>query len=186
MNSPISTCQTVADAVGDIILLDDIPLTLIIDEYNLRALPAYPTTFIATLSGRKLTTALRTIVLAFYITGGKEIPREHQLSYVVVSIDHDSALLAGTGSGKTLTIALLIHLAGIKFVTVTVSPLKRLQIAQVLDIYKSDSTTTNTVIMQAEDFHIKYKIPTLVINDDTPRTREFWKVRERFLCLYTC
>ncbi|KAL0057289.1 hypothetical protein AAF712_016074 [Marasmius tenuissimus] len=150
-------CQTVADYVEDVLTMQNTPLLQIIERYDIPANPYYPHTYITSLSGKNLTTALRTIVIAFHITNGREIPREHQLRFVVNSINHDSALIAGTGSGKTLAVALLVHLASRHRITITISPLKRPQITH------------------ARDFLEKYKIPTLVVNEDTPRGVYYWK-----------
>lgn len=70
----------------------------------------------------------------------------------------DSLTAAGTGSGKTLPMALNIHFDDPQAhpITITISPLKRLQ-------------TT-----QANDFNNKYHIPTVTINEDTPRDEVWW------------
>ncbi|KAL0563514.1 hypothetical protein V5O48_018553 [Marasmius crinis-equi] len=150
-------CQTVAEYVEDILSMEKTALEEILECYNITANPSYPHPYISSLSGKDLTTALRTVAIAFHTTNGREIPREHQLRFVVKSINHDSALIAGTGSGKTLAVALLVHLASRYRITITISPLKRLQITH------------------ARDFLEKYKIPTLVVNEDTPRGVDYWK-----------
>ncbi|KAF8873123.1 hypothetical protein BD779DRAFT_1425746, partial [Infundibulicybe gibba] len=73
---------------------------------------------------------------------------------------HDSLLCAGTGMGKTLptAISLLLDDPADNTISITISPLKRLQITQ------------------ANDFNFKYKIPTIAINENTPRNDEFWNV----------
>ena len=69
-------------------------------------------------------------------------------------------IIAGTGSGKTLPIALCILLddPAKKLVTLTLSPLKRLQITQ------------------ENDFNTRYGISTVCINEDTPRDENWWNV----------
>lgn len=78
----------------------------------------------------------------------------------------DSLVAAGTGSGKTLPMALNILLDDPlkNQVTLTLSPLKRLQ-----------ST-------QQEDFETRYRICTVVINEDTPRDEAWWNVSRAFIC----
>jgi hypothetical protein len=75
---------------------------------------------------------------------------------------------AGTGSGKTLPIALnfLLDDPSMEPVTLTISPLKRLQ-----------ST-------QANDFSKKYNVPTLTINEDTPRDDAWWDVSQLLLFVF--
>ena len=65
-----------------------------------------------------------------------------------------------TGSGKTLPIALNILLddPARHPITMMLSPLKRLQVTQ------------------ESDFNSQYSIPTVVINEDTPREDSWWTV----------
>ncbi|KAH6911333.1 hypothetical protein BKA70DRAFT_1031824, partial [Coprinopsis sp. MPI-PUGE-AT-0042] len=72
----------------------------------------------------------------------------------------DSLLYTGTGSGKTLVIAIaaLLPMPSDNRIVIVISPLQRLQ-------------TT-----QAEDIQRKYQIPTIAINEHTPRTQEFFQV----------
>ena len=74
---------------------------------------------------------------------------------------------AGTGSGKTLPIALNVLLddPDNNHVTLTLSPLKRLQVTQ------------------ESDFNTRYGIPTVVINEDTPREDSWWNVSTSCLFL---
>ncbi|KAH8987871.1 hypothetical protein EDB92DRAFT_1801162, partial [Lactarius akahatsu] len=73
----------------------------------------------------------------------------------------------GTESGKTLPIALnaLLDDPDRKLLTLTFSPLKHLQVTQ------------------ESDFNSWYHIPTVVINEDTPREDMWWTVRHAFLSL---
>ncbi|KAK0458768.1 uncharacterized protein EV420DRAFT_1231973, partial [Desarmillaria tabescens] len=66
--------------------------------------------------------------LAYFVTGGREAPREMQLRAALASYENrDSAVIAGTGSGKTLIIALLIPSdKPSDGATITISSLKRL------------------------------------------------------------
>lgn len=72
----------------------------------------------------------------------------------------DCLVSAGTGSGKTLPIALKILLDDPtkNLITLTLSPYKRLQ--------KTQET----------DFTTRYQILTAVINEDTPRDDTWWSV----------
>ncbi|KAF8233171.1 hypothetical protein L208DRAFT_1268284, partial [Tricholoma matsutake] len=77
----------------------------------------------------------------------------------------DSLVDAGTGSGKTLLIALSLLLddPANHFVSLTISPLKRLQVTQ------------------ADNFNKNYRIPTIAINDDTPWEDNYWNVSYVFI-----
>ncbi|KAF8220668.1 hypothetical protein L208DRAFT_1070601, partial [Tricholoma matsutake] len=70
----------------------------------------------------------------------------------------DSLVDASTRSGKTLPIALSLLLddPANHFVSLTISPLKWLQVTQ--------------------NFNKNYRIPTIAINDDTPREDNYWNV----------
>ncbi|PBK66853.1 hypothetical protein ARMSODRAFT_1021264 [Armillaria solidipes] len=116
-------------------------------------------TFFASLNDQDRTTAFRFCLLAWYSTHGTEVPRELQLRAALSAVEQDSLLIAGTGSGKTHVMALLILLNDDeKRVVVTISPLKRLQVTQV------------------SDFKSKYGINTLAINDETPRNKDYWRI----------
>lgn len=75
---------------------------------------------------------------------------------------HDLLISAGTGSGKTLPMALNILLDDPSGhgITLTISPLKRLQ-----------ST-------QQHNFANQYMINTVAINEDTPRDDQWWDVSD--------
>ena len=73
-------------------------------------------------------------LLAWYMTGGKQVPRQAQLESCLATFNgKDSLVYAGTGSGKTLPIALNILLEDLEkqLIAITISPLKQLQITQV-------------------------------------------------------
>jgi replicative superfamily II helicase len=100
------------------------------------------------------------------VTSGAETPREMQLRAAVADQNGDSLTSAGTGSGKTLPVALncLLDDPSMELVTLTISPLKRLQ-----------ST-------QTDHFSKKYNVPTLTINENTPRDDAWWDVRSLIFC----
>jgi len=81
----------------------------------------------------------------------------------------DSLISAGTGSGKTLPIALctLLDDPAKKKVTIVVSPLKRLQESQ------------------ANEFTTRFGIRAVVINEDTPRDSTWWSVSHLFITYST-
>ncbi|KAF8228246.1 hypothetical protein L208DRAFT_1037258, partial [Tricholoma matsutake] len=72
--------------------------------------------------------------------------------------NQDSLICAGTGSGKTLPIALNLKLNAM--------------IIYALPLMCS--------IVQANDFNIKYRIPTVALNDDTPREEAYWNASQTF------
>ena len=71
--------------------------------------------------------------LAWAVIGGTQAPRELQLrSCLATHNNQDSLICAGTGSGKTLSIALnlLLDNPANGSISLTISPLKQLQITQ--------------------------------------------------------
>ncbi|KAL0063541.1 hypothetical protein AAF712_009546 [Marasmius tenuissimus] len=152
--------NTVQKAVDDVMSCDCAQTLLeLVGKYQIpqRAGTHYPKSYLSTLEGSDLLVALRCILVAFYITSGREIPREHQVHAVRLSFSKDSAIIAGTGSGKTLITAILIWMSGKDRISITISPLQRLQATQ------------------EKDFLTKYMIPTLAINHSTNRTADFWR-----------
>lgn len=101
------------------------------------AIPSHliPHQYLASLTSGQRIVALKTIILCWNITSGTHAPREIQLrAAIATSEGSDSFIYASTGSGKTLCIALNIWLDWITkpaTITITISPLKRLQITQV-------------------------------------------------------
>ena len=90
-----------------------------------------------------------------------QVPREMQLRAILSdSQGKDTLVSAGTGSGKILPIALNVLLDDLdcNLVTLTLSPLKRLQVTQ------------------ETDFNTRYGMPTVVINEDTLREDSWWNV----------
>ena len=101
-------------------------------------------------------------LVCYSVTGSIQVPREMQLRVVLANqTGKDCIVSAGTGSGKTLPIALnaLLDDPEKSLITLTLSPLKRLQMTQ------------------ESDFNTWYGIPTVVINEDTPRDDAWWSVR---------
>ncbi|KAG2737040.1 P-loop containing nucleoside triphosphate hydrolase protein, partial [Suillus brevipes Sb2] len=83
-------------------------------------------------------------------------PREFQLEAVLATLNgRDSIITAGTGCGKTLCLILPIILRP-DTISMTISPLKRLQITQVKEC-------------------LKYGISTISINEDTPSDASLWQ-----------
>ena len=79
------------------------------------------------------TTAYQASCLAWAVTGGTQVPRELQLhSCIATHNNQDTLICAGTGSGKTLpiTLNLLLDNPANGSISLTISPLKRLQITQ--------------------------------------------------------
>jgi hypothetical protein len=126
---------------------------------KLDLLSKMPTDFLDSLDDKDRIICFRVTLLCYYVTNGTQVLREMQLRAVLVD-QHGKGYLvaAGTGSGKTLPMALNILLEdpSNNWITLTISPLKRLQ-----------STQEN-------DFNTRYSIPTIVINEDTPRDDAWW------------
>ncbi|KAF8221223.1 hypothetical protein L208DRAFT_1329412, partial [Tricholoma matsutake] len=128
-----------------------------------------PTEYLSSLNDKDLTTAYRACLLAWNVTGGTQVPREMQLHVTLATYNgSDSLINAGTGSGKTLPIALNLLLDNPldNCISLTISPLKQLQVTQ------------------ENDFNTKYQIHTVSINNDMPRNDAYWK--EHVHNLKTC
>ncbi|KAF8054015.1 P-loop containing nucleoside triphosphate hydrolase protein [Lyophyllum atratum] len=135
-------------------------------DHEIRALVAsqipqakFPSAYVEQLEDNDRSTAYRVCLLTWTVTGHEQVPRELQLrAFLAMHHGRDSLVDAGTGSGKTLVIVLSLLLDNPQdhHLSITISPLKRLQISQ------------------ANDFNTQYLIPTLAINDDTPRDNSFW------------
>ncbi|KAF8221563.1 P-loop containing nucleoside triphosphate hydrolase protein [Tricholoma matsutake] len=106
-------------------------------------------------------TASRTCLLSWAVTGGTHVPRELQLHACLATYKgQDSLIGAGTRNGKTLPIVLNLLLDDPKDgrISLTISPLKCLQVTQ------------------ENDFNTNYSTPTIAINDDTPQEDVYWNV----------
>ena len=137
-------------------------VTLVISEDRL------PLQYLESLSYEDRTICYRAAMICWAVTQSTIVPREMQFRVVLSDFQkRDCLIAAGTGSGKTLPIALCILLddPAANFVTITISPLKRLQVTQ------------------ESDFNSRFRIPTITINEDTPRDIDWWNVRS-LLYLY--
>jgi hypothetical protein len=120
-----------------------------------------PLTYLNGLSEHDKTVCLRVTMICWVMSKQTMVPREMQLRVVLADVHGKDALVAaGTGSGKTLPIALSILLDDptANYLSITISPLKRLQVTQ------------------ESDFKSRFGIPTVTINEDTPRDSEWWNV----------
>jgi hypothetical protein len=136
-------------------------LSLILLVSNLQLHGHLLLSFLDTLDESDKIVCYRAALLCYSVTGSTQIPHEMQLKVILaIKNGKDSLVSAGTGSGKTLPIALsmLLDDPEKKLITVTLSPLKRLQMTQ------------------ESDFNTQYGIPTVVINEDTPREEAWWTV----------
>ncbi|KAG5641255.1 hypothetical protein DXG03_005649 [Asterophora parasitica] len=134
-----------------------------------------PLGYISQLSAPERTTVNCAILLAWTVTNGTQAPREMQLRATLATYyGQDSVVNAGTESGKTLPIALNILLDDpqAQGITLTISPLKRLQITQVQS--SSICILRSPDSFQETDFKSRYGIPTIAVNKDTPREDKYW------------
>ena len=95
-------------------------------------------------------------ILVFLISRGTVVPRRFQLEAVLGSLAGDGIIAAGTGSGKTLIMIILLLLRPADL-CILIVPLKRLQLAH-LEAFNS------------------YGINTVVINEDTSVEPALWQV----------
>ncbi|KAG6805127.1 hypothetical protein H0H92_000586, partial [Tricholoma furcatifolium] len=105
-----------------------------------------PGSFLAELGTADRPVALRACLLAWIVTARSQVPQRHQLeAFLATYHGRDSLISASTGSGKTLIIVLCLLMddPANHHISITISPLKRLQVTQ------------------AEDFNMRYHIPTL-------------------------
>ncbi len=120
-----------------------------------------PQDYLTELTSAERIVCLRAAIVCRSVTQGMQVPRKMQLQAILAAqLGHDSLISAGTGSGKTFPIAvnILLEDPADRKITITVSPLKRLQATQ------------------QTDFSERYGIRTFVINEDTPREEGWWTV----------
>ena len=90
-----------------------------------------PRDFIATLNDEEKLDAIRACLVVSLLTDGHIVPRVFQLQASLAMLRRqDSDILASTGSGKTLCMLIPIILRP-ESITITISPLKHLQMTQV-------------------------------------------------------
>ena len=119
---------------------------------------APPATFWAPYNDDERNIGLRACLLLWTVTDTKLVPREFQLeATIAIMSGRDSLIDVGTGYGKTLCM-IIPCLLDPESLAVIFSPLKRLQVVQVLEFER-------------------YGIKTLAINEDTPNDPDLWKVR---------
>ena len=92
----------------------------------------YPTSqFLSTLSAQDRITALRACLLVYTVTRGRLVPHDLQLEAGLAAENgKETFVIARTGWGKTLCIAIPLLLRPDR-ISITISPLKRLQMMQV-------------------------------------------------------
>ena len=120
-----------------------------------------PLQYLESLSNEDRTVCYRAAMICWAISSSTILPREMQFRVILTDFrKRDCLVAAGTASGKTLPIALCILLddPAANFITITISPLKRLQVTQ------------------GSDFNSRFRIPTVTINEDTPRDIDWWNV----------
>ncbi|KAF8166050.1 P-loop containing nucleoside triphosphate hydrolase protein [Pholiota molesta] len=120
-----------------------------------------PHDYLAEIDDNERVICLRASLICWKVTQGKQVPRKMQLQAILADrLNQDSLVSAGTGSGKTLPIAINILLddPANSPITLTISPLTRLQSSQV------------------ESFGERYGIKTFAINQYTPRDAAWWAV----------
>ncbi|KAF8175982.1 hypothetical protein K438DRAFT_1608039 [Mycena galopus ATCC 62051] len=90
--------------------------------------------FLSGLSDADRTTAWRASLLLFTVTRGKMVPHDLQLEAGIAAANgKECFVIARTGWGKTLCIAIPLLLRPDR-ISITISPLKRLQIMQACNI----------------------------------------------------
>ena len=120
-----------------------------------------PIQYFESLSNEDRTVCYQAAMICWASTLSTMVPREMQFRVVLSDFQRrDCLIAAGTGSGKTLPIALcrLLDDPSADPITITISPLKRLQVTQ------------------ESDFNSHFQIPTVMINEDTPRDVDWWNV----------
>jgi ATP-dependent helicase YprA (DUF1998 family) len=107
------------------------PLRPLEDLAHLLLGTRHPLDYVATLAEHDKTDALRACLVVALITRFTIIPCHFQLQASLAILNgHDSIITAGTGSGKTLCLLIPILLRP-NSISITILPLKRLQVTQV-------------------------------------------------------
>ena len=161
--SPIVTVPSLSEHLHFLHSCSSDELVWLVSVLNLAE--RLPQAFLDGLAEEDRTTCYHVTLLCYCVTLSVQIPCEMQLR-VVLAKQHkkDSLVSAGTGSSKTLPTILnaLLDTPDQWLVTLVISPLKQLQVTQ------------------ESDFNIKYGIPVVVINEDTPREDAWWTVGYNF------
>ena len=157
----MNTVPTLEESLGLVRNCSSEDLLSFMSRFSLESDSRIPSDFLSSLEDADKIFCWRAILVCYMVTLGQQLPREMQLRSVLS--DHhgfDCLIAAGTGSGKTLPTALKILLddPAAALTTITLSPLKRLQVTQ------------------ENDFNSRYGISTVVINEDTPRDDAWWEV----------
>jgi replicative superfamily II helicase len=119
---------------------------------------APPTSFWKSYTDEKLAIGLRACLTMWVASKKKIVPKEFQLTTTIALMSGQDTLVdVGTGYGKTLCMILPCLLDSPGTVSIVISPLKRLQVVQVLEFER-------------------YGIKTVAINEDTPNDPDLWKV----------
>ncbi|KAF8552163.1 hypothetical protein OG21DRAFT_1511808 [Imleria badia] len=107
------------------------PLRTLEDLAPLMLDKKHPVDYLATLAENDRTDALRACLVVFIVTRFTIVPRVFQLKASLAILNGlDGIITAGTGSGKTLCLFIPILLRP-NLISITISPLKRLQVTQV-------------------------------------------------------
>ncbi|KAJ7434401.1 P-loop containing nucleoside triphosphate hydrolase protein [Mycena latifolia] len=129
-----------------------------LEEFASKNIPAtlpLATAYIDTLNNEDKAISLRSSILVYVASNGRLVPRQYQLeSNNALAHGLDCVVDSGTGSGKTLC-QIIPNLLFPNTTSITISPLKRLQ------------------ILQAAEFE-KWGIRTVCINEDTPSDVQLW------------
>ncbi|KAJ7893310.1 P-loop containing nucleoside triphosphate hydrolase protein [Mycena olivaceomarginata] len=123
--------------------------------YDLLPSDTLPHAYLDSLSDLHATIAPKACLLVYFSSQRRVVPRQFQLeASIALSDGRDVVVDSGTGSGKTLC-QIIPNLLYPNTTSVTVSPLKRLQ------------------IVQAAEFE-RWGVKTVCINEDTPNDPELW------------
>ncbi|KAJ7838656.1 hypothetical protein B0H14DRAFT_2588487 [Mycena olivaceomarginata] len=123
--------------------------------YDLLPSDTLPHAYLDSLNDLHATIALKACLLVYFSSQRRVVPRQFRLeASIALSDGRDVVVDSGTGSGKTLC-QIIPNLLYPNSTSLTVSPLKRLQ------------------IVQAAEFE-RWGVKTVCINEDTPNDPELW------------